>query len=177
MQEEEDGETRNEENIDAEEEDKKTTGTTTTTATATAIEEKKTKRRATIVEPTTDKDGNKTTQTTTTKTSQEERLKKLTISTKQEAELRSHHENIVWRDFTFLAVALILASVMSFVELHSSEVEMRGGSVEDVSRGGIVDTGFILTRYAAGFCVFVYISNEMLFLPLFFFGCFSHTYF
>jgi hypothetical protein len=56
-----------------------------------------------------------------------------------ETELRSDHEKIIWRDFSFLVVAMILASIMSYVELHSNDVEARGGTLEDVSQGGIVD--------------------------------------
>jgi len=68
------------------------------------------------------------------------------ISPEDEAKLRAKQERIMWRDFVFLMVALVLASIMSFVELNSADVELRGGTVEDASQGGIVDTGFILTK-------------------------------
>jgi hypothetical protein len=67
------------------------------------------------------------------------------VDSKQEAELRAHQERIIWRDFTFMVAAFILASIMGYIETHSGDVEMRGGRIEDVSENGIMDTGFFLT--------------------------------
>jgi hypothetical protein len=68
------------------------------------------------------------------------------IAAKKEAEIRAHHERIVWRDFTFLMFAVVVVSIMGYIETHSGDVELRGGSVEDMSDGDIMDTGFILTK-------------------------------
>lgn len=49
---------------------------------------------------------------------------------------------IIWRDFAFLILAGVGAHIISYVELHASEAELRGGIS---SPHGVVDTGFILT--------------------------------
>jgi hypothetical protein len=68
------------------------------------------------------------------------------ISAEEEATLREQQEKIIWRDFTFMVIALGLGSIMSFVEMNIADVEIRGGGPEDESRGGILDAGFILTK-------------------------------
>ena len=49
---------------------------------------------------------------------------------------------ILWRDFMFLIMVGVAAHYMSYVELHASDAELRGGQAAD---NGIVDTGFIAT--------------------------------
>jgi hypothetical protein len=68
------------------------------------------------------------------------------LSPQQETELRAQQEKIIWRDFSFLLFALALGSIMSWVEVNSSNVTLRGGTLDEVSKTGIVDTGFILTK-------------------------------
>ncbi|KAL3895320.1 MAG: hypothetical protein SGARI_007486, partial [Bacillariaceae sp.] len=58
------------------------------------------------------------------------------VTEQQETELRDKQEKIIWRDFTFLSIALVLGCIMSFVEMHSADVEIRGGTVDDVAKGG-----------------------------------------
>jgi hypothetical protein len=60
-----------------------------------------------------------------------------TVTEQQETELRDKQEKIIWRDFTFLSIALVLGCIMSFVEMNIADVEIRGGTVDDVSRGGV----------------------------------------
>ena len=85
-------------------------------------------------------DGSKETEKLTMK-----QQKGMVIDAKQEAAMRAHQERIIWRDFTFVVVALILGSIMGYIETHSGDVELRGGKIEDVSDLGIMDTGFFLT--------------------------------
>ncbi|KAG7340726.1 PAP2 superfamily protein [Nitzschia inconspicua] len=68
------------------------------------------------------------------------------VSQVEEAELRERQEKIIWRDFSFLVIALMLGCIMSFIEMNIADAEIRGGGPEDKSRGGIVDAGFILTK-------------------------------
>lgn len=51
---------------------------------------------------------------------------------------------ILWRDLLFFVMAAIAGHYISYVELHASEAELRGGTAEDYNNG-IVDTGYIAT--------------------------------
>ena len=52
-------------------------------------------------------------------------------------------KRIVWRDFTFLLLAMAASFAISFIEVNASDASLRGGEAD--SRG-IVDTGFIATN-------------------------------
>ncbi|CAB9498436.1 expressed unknown protein [Seminavis robusta] len=69
------------------------------------------------------------------------------IERKASSEERQHQRDIVVRDTTFIALGLIAASVLSWMELHAGEAEFRGeGSSAYVDdKRGIIDTGYILT--------------------------------
>ena len=51
-------------------------------------------------------------------------------------------KSIVWRDFTFLLLALLASFAISYIEVNAGDASLRGGTPD--SRG-IVDTGFIAT--------------------------------
>ena len=75
-----------------------------------------------------------------------------TVTEQQETELRDKQEKIIWRDFTFLSIALVLGCIMSFVEMHVADVEIRGGTVDDVAKGGVSmalwrEVLFLFVRY------------------------------
>lgn len=55
-------------------------------------------------------------------------------------------KRIVMRDFTFLVLGIAAASVMSWLELHAADVDLRGGDASDLAQKGIVDAGYIATR-------------------------------
>jgi hypothetical protein len=59
---------------------------------------------------------------------------------------RSRQARIVWRDFSFLVLGAVAASVMSYIELNSADVEMRGGDAASANQSGIVDAAFIATQ-------------------------------
>lgn len=86
------------------------------------------------------KERRQATDTVTTK------AREATEAVSEEAKLRERQEQIIWRDFTFLVVALLAGCVMSFVEMNVADVAIRGGGPNDESRGGILDAGFILTK-------------------------------
>lgn len=62
------------------------------------------------------------------------------LSTKEEDERRI--KKILRRDFTFLTVALVASSVMSYIEMNAGDASLRGGEADE---RGIVDTGYIAT--------------------------------
>ena len=69
--------------------------------------------------------------------------------TDQEEEER--RKRIVRRDAVFLTVAVIAASIMSYIELHAGDVDLRGGDPSDLTQKDIVDTGYIMTKGFHGF--------------------------
>ena len=50
---------------------------------------------------------------------------------------------VVWRDFTFLLLAMVASFAISYIEVNAGDASLRGGEADEP---GIVDTGFIATR-------------------------------
>lgn len=78
---------------------------------------------------------------------------------------------VLYRDITFLVLAAMAGHYMSYVELHASEAEARGGEASGTL--GIVDTGYIATTKIYEFLkenqnwndIFAAINSIALFIP------------